>query len=557
MIFGLTIYGIFSGICEIDYSADLRLDVESFELPTTSGFEFQLPAERIPILWDSNNVQYEIESKIILRTDLSITLVDATGISVDDYFWIGTEKIKVTSVTGNVIGIERGVDSTHINRHFKDEQNGLLLFMNTLPTSFVGLKVTLIKNSVLYSVGVIENEPKFKDGVLTFSCSDVIETLDVPLPKYYKNDSELEIVSYFNLLQDTSIDFKSTSDESFLLGSIPDFFDYYNIYGLGLSNDIIKLGSVVVFNKISTYKDLIIALLKSSKSAIFFDRNIGEYQTIQITPTLSFETPPEIKMLDYMKSDGGYSISMSENIKTVIFTYQKNKEDKKITANLTNIAFGKTLDVDLSGFLNINTQGIYSLILRYLYDTSLYYSIVEIESTKMIVNDLQVGKIYQFTDVLNYSFQNISSKCIYLGNEDDNLFFGIIRDFQKTLIAPAIPVNRTGTKQLTFGFKLIDGYPDTYFEVADFLNTNSTNVENALFKNRGYEIPYFRGDNQKVQLFLTSGALLSAEEIDFINGNVITLVNDVADNNYWLVFDVYVNVSDEQKKFFYYNVNRY
>lgn len=555
MLFNITIFGIISGVpIEIDYNADMKLDVESFELPSVSGFEFDLPSNLVPILWNSSNQQYLIQNQIILRQDTEITVKDATGIITNSYFWIGTEKIKVTNIVGNVLTIERGKDSTHINRHFTNIESGVLLYMNTFPTSFVGLKVELkeARANKIYAIGTIESEPVFKSGLVHFSCADVIESLNVDLPKFYNDEIEREICGLYSIISDTITDYQSSSDDYYLLGSIPDFFDYFNIWGLFLSGDVIKVNANINTNDVGTYKDLMNVLLKMTKSVLFFDRDLSQYQTIQIAPTLSFETPEQIKMLDYLDASGEYSITKAENIKTVKFNYTQNGQEKKIIANLTNIAFGKTLDIDLKGFSNIDTKGIYSLILRYLYDTSLYYEIIQIDSSKIIVGNFKIGQIYEFTDVLNFSFQNISQKCMYLGNENDSIFFGIIRDFSKTLIAPAIPVTADGGKNLTFGFTNQD------YKVQDFLNTNSLNVEFAKFQNRGVEIDYFTGDYFKVQLFNKStGVLLSAEEIDTINKNTIIMINNITAGEYWLTYDVYANADTEQKKFFYFSIDEY
>lgn len=555
MLFNVSIFGIIEGVpVEIDYNADSKIDIESFELPDVSGFEFSLPANLVPILWNSANRQYLILNQIVLRSDTEITVSDATGITANSYFWIGTEYIKVTNIVGNVLTISRGQNSTHINRHITNAETGILLYMNTFPTSFVGLKVRLIETRTnrVYAIGTIESEPKFQNGLVSFSCADIIDSLDIDLPKFYNDDTEQEIGGLFNIIYDTITDYQSVSDEHYLLGSIPDFFDYFNLIGLFNSSDVIKGNANVNTNDVGTYKDLMNILLKMTKSVLFFDRELSQYQTIQIAPTLSFETPEQIKMLDFLRADGSYSIAKAENIKTVKFNYTQNGQDKKITANLTNIAFGKTLDIDLKGFSNIDTKGIYSLILRYFYDTSLYYEIIEIESSKVIISRLKIGQIYEFTDVLNFSFQNISQKCMYLGNENDTLFFGIIRDFSKTLIAPAIPVTADGSKNLTFGFANQD------CKIQDFLNTNSLNVEFAKFQNRGVEVDYFTGDYFKVQLFnKATGVLLSAEEIDTVNINTIIMINNITAGEYWLTYDVYANADDEQKKFFYFTIDEY
>ena len=555
MLFNLTIFGIIAGVpIEIDYNADMKIDVESFELPEISGFEFDLPSSLVPIIWNLSNQQYLIENQIVLRSDTEITVTDSTGISVNSFFWIGTEKIKVTNIVGNVLTIERGKDSTHINRHFINQESNILLYMNTFPTSFVGLRVELkeARTNKIYAIGIIESEPVFKKGLVHFSCSDIIESLDIDLPKFYNDETEREICGLYSIISDTITDYKSSSDEYYLVGSIPDFFDYFNIWGLYNSNDVIKGNANIKSNDVGTYKDLINILLKMTKSVLFFDRELNQYQTIQIAPTLSFETPEQIRMLDYLDTSGEYSITKAENIKTVKFSYYQNQQEKKITANLTNIAFGKTLEIDLKGFTNIDTKGIYSLILRYLYDTSLYYEIIQIDSSKIVVGNFKIGQIYEFTDVLNFSFQNISQKCMYLGNENDTIFFGIIRDFTKTLIAPAIPVTADGSKNLTFGFANQD------YVVQDFLNSNSLNVEFAKFQNRGVEIDYFTGDGFKVQLFnKVTGVLLSAEEIDTINTNTIVMFNNIAAGEYWLVYDVYANADVNQKKFFYFSIDEY
>lgn len=554
MLFNVSIFGIIEGVpVEIDYNADSKIDIESFELPDVSGFEFSLPANLVPILWNSANRQYLILNQIVLRSDTEITVSDATGITANSYFWIGTEYIKVTNIVGNVLTISRGQNSTHINRHITNIETGILLYMNTFPTSFVGLKVQLkeARTNNIYAIGTIESEPKFQNGLVSFSCADIIDSLDIDLPKFYNDDTEREICGLYSIISDTITDYQSSSDEYYLLGAIPDFFDYFNIWGLFLSGDVIKVNANVNTNDVGTYKDLMNILLKMTKSVLFFDRELSQYQTIQIAPTLSFETPEQIKMLDFLKADGSYSITKAENIKTVKFNYTQNGQDKKITANLTNIAFGKTLDIDLKGFSNIDTKGIYSLILRYFYDTSLYYEIIEIESSKVIISRLKIGQIYEFTDVLNFSFQNISQKCMYLGNENDTLFFGIIRDFSKTLIAPAIPVTADGSKDLTFGFANQD------YKIQDFLNTNSLNIGTSAFQNRGVGIYYFN-DSAKVQLFnKTTGVLLSAEEIDAITSNTITMINNITAGEYWLTYDVYANADDEQKKFFYFTIDEY
>jgi hypothetical protein len=140
---------------------------------------------------------------------------------------------------------------------------------------------------------------------------------------------------------------------------------------------------------------------------------------------------------------------------------------------------------------------------------------------------------------------------MYLGNENDTLFFGIIRDFSKTLIAPAIPVIADGGKNLTFGFANQD------YKIQDFLNTNSLNIGTSIFQNRGIEIYYFN-DGAKVQLFnKVTGVLLSAEEIDIITSNTITMTNNITAGEYWLTYDVYANADDEQKKFFYFTIDEY
>ena len=96
------------------------------------------------------------------------------------------------------------------------------------------------------------------------------------------------------------------------------------------------------------------------------------------------------------------------------------------------------------------------------------------------------------------------------------------------------------------------------FVVQDFLNTNSLNVEFAKFQNRGVEIDYFTGDYFKVQLFnKTTGVLLSAEEIDTIDSNTIIMIDNITAGEYWLTYDVYANADVNQKKFFYFSVDKY
>ena len=554
MIFKVTMFNVFENqICEIDYKTDLQIDLSSFEFPEISGFEFSLPLDVIPNSFNSDEIQLEILTEKINRTTTVINVSNGSLVSVNDYLWLGNEVIKVTNIATNDLTILRGQKETIANNYQRKDELGIKLYLYKYPVWFTGKLVKIeSENFNIIQYGIIDKEPSFKKGQVTFSCSDISKSLECKLPTFFDNKEKIiERVFLFPFLLWLK-DPNYTGYDSYDL--IPEFFAFTDF--VIPSSDLFNSNTTFDITKISSFKDLFEILLKTSKSTVFLKNN-GDYSLRQITPTLSFESETEIKMLDYMDISNGYSINKFENIKTISFNYNNKKdENKKINVNITNILFGKQLEIDLSAFYNINVTAIYSLLTRYFYDTSFVYAIVEIDSIKMLSNDLIVGKIYKYTDILNYSFQDVSEYCMYLGFDNDTMRFAILKNFTKTLISPAIPVKVTSAGAVCHFGWIGDEYSD--FDLIDFLNIGeySLNVENAKFSLNDISIKYFEvGD--KVKVFDLGGSEVTTE-ITAIDENEITCADNIGGTgNYWLYYDILANANAKQLKFFYFTIDEY
>lgn len=555
MIFKVTMFNVFENqICEIDYKTDLQIDLSSFEFPEISGFEFSLPINVVPNSFNSDEIQLEILTEKINRTTTIINVSNGALVSVNDYLWLGNEVVKVTNIATNDLTILRGQKETIANNYQRKDELGIKLYLYKYPVWFTGKLVKIeSENFNITQYGIIDKEPTFKKGQVNFSCSDVSKSLECKLPTFFDNKEKMiERVFLFPFLVWLK-DANQTSYDSY--DSIPEFFAFTDF--VIPSSDLFNSNTNFNITQIDSFKDFLEMLLKTSKSIVFLKNN-GDYSLRQITPSLSFESDTEIKMLDYMDISGGYSINKFENIKTISFTYNNKKdENKKINVNITNILFGKQLEIDLSAFYNINITAIYSLLTRYFYDTSFVYAVVEIESTKMLSNDLIIGKIYKYTDVLNYSFQDVSEYCMYLGFDNDTMRFAILKNFTKTLISPAIPVKVTSAGPVCHFGWIGDEYSD--FDLIDFLNIGeySLNIENAEFSLNGISIKYFEvGDKIKIYDFTNEVEL--ATEITAIDENEITCADNVGETgNYWLYYDILANANSKQLKFFYFTIDEY
>lgn len=554
MIFKVTMFNVFENqICEIDYKTDLQIDLSTFEFPEISGFEFSLPLNVVPNSFNSDEIQLEILTEKINRATTVINVSNGALVSVNDYLWLGNEVIKVTNIATNDLTILRGQKGTIANNYQRKDELGIKLYLYKYPVWFSGKLVKIESDNFnIIQYGIIDKEPSFKKGQVTFSCSDVSKSLECKMPTFFDNKEKMiERVFLFPFLLWLK-DSNQTSYDSY--DSIPEFFAFTDF--VIPSSDLFNSNTNFDITKIGSFKDFFEILLKTSKSTVFL-KNDGDYSLRQITPSLSFESDTEIKILDYMNITSGYSINKFENIKTISFAYNNKKDEpKRINVNITNILFGKQLEINLSAFYDINITSIYSLLTRYFYDTSFVYAIVEIESTKMLSNDLIVGKIYKFTDVLNYSFQDVSGYCMYLGFDNDTMRFAILKNFTKTLISPAIPVKVISAGAVCYFGWIGDEYSD--FDLIDFLNIGeySLSVENAEFSLNDISIKYFEvGD--KIKIFDLSGSEVTTE-ITAIDENEITCADNIGGSgNYWLYYDVLANANTKQLKFFYFSVDSY
>jgi hypothetical protein len=555
MIFKVTMFNVFEDqICDIDYKTDLQIDLSSFEFPEISGFEFSLPFNVVPNSFNSDEIQLEILTEKIDRATTTINVTDGSLVSVNDYLWLGNEVIKVTNIATNDLTIERGQKGTIANNYQRKDELGVKLYLYKYPVWFSGKLVKIeSENFNIIQYGIIDKEPSYKKGQVTFSCSDVSKSLDCKLPTFFDNKEKMVERVYLNTFLSWSKHHLSTWHDSY--DAIPEFFAFTNF--VLPTSDLFNYNTNFDVTKIGSFKELFEILLKASKSTVYLG-NDGKYSLRQITPSLSFETDTEIKMLDYMNISNGYSISKFENVKTISFSYNDNKEkEKKININITNILFGKQLDIDLSAFYHITITSIYSLLTRYFYDTSFVYAVVEVESTKMLSNDLIIGKVYKYTDVLNYSFQDVSDYCMYLGFDNDTMRFAILKNFSKTLISPAIPVKLVDAGPVCHFGWIGDRYSD--FDLIDFLNVSeySLTVEDAEFQLNDISIKYFEvGD--KVKVFDLNNSIEVTTEITAIDENEITCADNIGGTGkYWLYYDILANANAKQLKFFYFTVDSY
>lgn len=559
MIFSVTLFGIFEDInVEIDYKGDVLIDVASFEIPDISGFEFSIPANSVylPLSFNSDEINVEILTTKIERDTTEIVVDTATGLAIDEYFWLGNELIYIENIIDTTLTIQRAKLGTIANRYKRVDEAGIKLYLTRYPVWLIGklLKIEST-NAGIIQYAVLDKEPTFENGLLTFSCSDLTKTLENDLPQmYFKNkipDTFIFSSMIYNLMGAVDNIYGSYD-------YVPEIFSFLDVFPLFFSNDILTRDSVIDFTKIGTYKELVELCLKLGKSILYLDKTTGRYELKSLSPTLSFQANTEIKMLDYMKSDVSYKIQKQENIKRIVVTYTDKKgNNKKLTFNITNVLSGKELQIDLTAFTNINYSSIFSMIQRYFYDTGFVYAVVEFESTELVLTTLKIGEIYKFNDVLMYSFQDVTSYCMFLGSDGSTFKFAILKNYEKTLISPAVPVKYKSSYEVEFGW-LSSEFSD--FELQDFLNISGTSIlptlQNASFTLNDVEINYFEvGD--KINLYDFENDFNFFATITDITGNVVTLDDNFNTNDYWLLYDVYSNANTRQKKFFYLNINKY
>lgn len=553
---------------EIDKSFEIDMDFEKWETKI-SGFEFELPESFknrsnqtvifVPKKYRLDDLVFKVISNRNILTDGKIYLNTVTGISNGDYLWWKNERIRVISIDGTdkYITAERGCYGS-----IEQYQNSGII--TKYPKVFAGQIVYLrdIHSDAILKLGIIKEEPAFKDGVFSFTCTDLFETLDMPLSYnfyLYNSDTSTYNPTYSadKLFMSDFIYYKQSTYvlRAVFTNETPVFFNFFKINS-GFTGNF----GTFTQESFATWKELFLFFMKINLLMVTFDNGYYEFKQVNLISD-QFYPITEKNIKDYINIDESYEIEDFKGVSKLSIK-AGGTEYNFLNPYANSLNLKTIMEIDLDKNKDVTIWGDFDIS---KYATTVFdifgivYGKLSIKTHRAIWNEFKVGFPYKFTDIYEnskgdiYTLQNVSSLCFCIAKSDDTVEFLMLDDTISNPIAPCILFEvfsySAGTTQAVLR-RVTTSYP-----LYDLLENSATSndIEDAIQPESGYK--YFETD-QFIKLLRGTSAAITAyiSSVDYTDLHLDNVSSALTvGHQYWVTYDIYTAVTDKQKTWIYFN----
>ena len=448
---------------DIEFSGASIPDIIKMEMPKITGFEFEVPVQALPIFFNSLDSEWAL-TETVFTTSTSFSVSNTTGISVNDYLWIGIELVKVTSVVLGVIDVDRAQKGTVKGGYEKtlDTEFYLYKYPKTLIGLIVELRDTTTENTL--GVGVIAKDPEVESWVAKIECDDLLSTLETEVT-YRKQDevSNLEDI-VFAIQTGTPPRFANKNCVSKLSGYCDSTWTF-------IQRKVQSIQFLTQNPPFKDFKEALTAVQRFTGHILVFDPTSSKYRFIQLTESTSVQTKLQTSLLDFADIESSCKSSRLPLISSVKITRSKNlalPEESDVDVWVLPYASGLgggQLEYDFSGYFFQESIS-QDIALFFLRQYSIFYAKLEIPSHPILARELIPGQFIEATDIDEfYTFQDISNIALYIGMDNGVMIFYISSTSLKYPISPALPVTVTGTSA-TATFRTNSGL----YKISDFID---------------------------------------------------------------------------------------
>lgn len=534
-------------LTDINYVAYPKINLEKMEVEGISGFDFKLPKRYFSKFYENDDFEIRITENVEID-DTTIKLSDTSLLNVGDLAWIKNELIQVVSIdSSSQITVLRGGYKTFINRYIKNDETEEYYYLRKYPKSLIGQRVFLYEgknqdNRKIIAIGVINKEPTFNGVVVNFSCDNAIKMLDTEI-EFPRNSPLIFDNEYINLYYlFKSFKYKNIDIPHYFKKEIPPIFDYIQVPYMLTLTERASIMTYININKIKTYKDLIEIYGKTRGLIFSWKQDEEVYKYIGFSDITSFDVAEDIELNKLLKFDSNYSTQLYSGISEIVI----NAEFGKVVLKSVNISkfANKKLEIDLSDYKAIEFNDLLPILFFYNRLFSVIYSKLTIKTSIKRFNSVKIGKIYNITDINKFfSFQNVTSKAVCIGFDNDTTDFLLIRNLIKHPIAPAVVGSFTSsnTFEVSENPQILN---DTYKTDLDEIGISEYHYK--FFEINDY-VAVFDENGNKTDCKITN---INATEIELDASFSIGL-------RCFITYANYDNIAVRQNKFFYLNINNY
>jgi hypothetical protein len=534
---------------DIDYIASPSIDIEKMEAEDVAGFDFELPVSLFPKFYQSDDYEVLVTSDLN-TTDTVIAVDTSSDFTASDYIWLKNELLKVVSVDSSTqITVLRGQYNTFAQKYTINNDTQQYYYIRKYPKTFIGQRVFLYENEKLLSIGLIKEQPSFSQGLMSFNCTNAIDSLDVDftfpagsslIGQTYPDGDEQDAVSTLNLNRI----FNYAKDESFAY-EMPPILDYVRV---PVSLNIIQGVSDTSFMLLSELPSILEYLKlygKINASVFTWDYSEEVFTFMNISDVSSLDSISDAYLAKYNDISKSYTARAYTGISQISVKLWNTTININNT-NTSQFASKDVFEIDLSKIYGIERSDVNSIIFYYIRLFAIIYSELTIPTHAIKFEDFTEGLFYNILDIDKfYTFQDVSTRAFCLSKDEDNIKFLITRDVEKNMIAPALTGEVTATNTFT--------HDDT---IQDFIDTDEDNVEDAKIER--YDFPYFTF-RDKLMFVKDDGTKITNLQILSISNKSITFYTSVltiGDKGY-LTYDDYSSILARQQNFFFLNVNEW
>ncbi len=535
---------------DIDFVANPSIDIEKMEAEDVAGFDFELPVSLFPKFYQSDDYEVLVTSDLS-TTDTVIAVDTSSDFTANDYIWLKNELLKVVSVDSSTqITVLRGQYNTFAQKYTINNATQQYYYIRKYPKTFIGQRVFLYENDKLLSIGLIKEQPSFSQGLLSFNCTNAIDSLDVD----WTFPADANFIGTVHFLGNDPSDaigtlylnraFNFATNESFEY-EIPPIFDYIRVPTSANIMQGASDSSFILLSELPSILEYLNLFAKINASVFTWDYSEEVFTFMNISDITTLDTVTDAYLAKYKDVSKSYSTSVYTGISQISVKLWNTTINVNNT-NTSQFANRDVFEIDLSKIYGIERSDVNSIIFYYIRLFAIIYSELTIPTHAIKFQDFIEGFFYNILDIGKfYTFQDVSSKAFCLSKDEDNIKFLITRDVEKNMIAPALTGEVTATNIFT--------HDDT---IQDFLDTTEDNVEDAKIER--YDFPYF-AFRDRLMFVKDDGTKITNLQILSISNKSITFYTSVltiGDKGY-LTYDNYANAVARQRNFFFLNINNW
>lgn len=505
-IAGFDEFYIYNIKIDIEKLFEAKLDFSSWSYEV-GGFDFTIPksfrnsagdiVKLIPDFYQSDDIVIMTSRDFnIDRNDTRIFVQDNTNAVLGNYYWIATERIKITG-KGNIslnqyIDVERGKYDT-IPQSYYNNVGEHIYNSNTItkyPKTLVGQLVFIYKygnsGSGLVKIGIINDELEFSNGNFDIKCGDLIESLDIPIPTLisvgsvkWKSDRIPFSYATYPRIGLTLLKWAGYLPAIFHYLQLPEFLN-------ATGSDYFNIG---VF---TTFKDYIEFQCKLNFVFLVFDSSLGLYSFKQIN-FLSNQFPiTEVNIKDYIDKTTRPLVTTFKGISKAIIETSSLKIEFRNPLSLS-LGLNKEFNFKLPDGIfmeekfnpNSHIQILFALF-------GIIYGKIKVTSHIFLSDSIIVGNVYRLSDLKDSSLifdtlQNVSDLCYCISKDNDDIEFIIIKDQIEDPLCPSLAMevltydsgSKIATLQVTQTIKAdilnrcSDDFDIDNFDFKDFIQPDS------------------------------------------------------------------------------------